>query len=166
MHTGQIGVPTADPTVARISRLGWPPCRMNGAPIFNLVRDGTRRYLGGRGSAGALQIEREPNWILKGLSAGVLGVVFWVVLGFALNVMGPLVGLAICCESLVPTYYLFAYWLPLAVGLVAGIIVLLAWARDRMSTKTRGELARASVKGAVLVLALWLSVMAYTGMLI
>jgi len=110
-------------------------------------------------------VEREPNWILKGLSAGLLGAVFWAVPGFILNVLVPLVGLTICCESLSPTYYLFAYWLPLALAVIVGITVLFAWARDRASTKTRSELARESVKGGFLVLALWLSVMAYTGRL-
>lgn len=112
-----------------------------------------------------LRVEREPNWILKGLSAGLLGAVFWMVLGFILNILIPLVGLTICCESLSPTYYSFAYWLPLALAVIVGITVLLAWARDRASTKTRSELARESVKGGVLLLALWLSVMASTGRL-
>ena len=111
-------------------------------------------------------MEREPNWILKGLSGGLLGAILWGVLGFILNVLIPLVGLTICCESLSPTYYSFAYWLPLAVAVIAGIIVLLAWARDRASTKTKSELAREAVKGGFLVLALWLSIMAYTGRLI
>lgn len=111
-------------------------------------------------------MEREPHWILKALSAALLGAILWAVLGFILNVLIPLVGLTICCERLGYTYYSFAYWLPLAAAIAAGIIVLLAWARDRASTKTRSELAGESVKGAVLILALWLSFMAYTGRLI
>ena len=137
----------------------------SGARYPTLVRDGTRRYLDKARNGRYLRVEREPNWILKGLSAGLLGAVFWAVPGFILNVLVPLVGLTICCESLSPTYYLFAYWLPLALAVIVGITVLFAWARDRASTKTRSELARESVKGGFLVLALWLSVMAYTGRL-
>jgi len=117
-------------------------------------------------NSGLSGMEREPHWILKGLSAALLALIPWAILGFILNILIPLVGLTVCCESLSPTYYSFAYWLPLAVALVTGLIVLLAWARDRASTKTKSELAKESVKGAVFVLALWLSFMAYTGRLI
>ena len=125
-----------------------------------------RRDMGEGWSGRLSSMEREPNWILKGLSAALLGSILWAICGFILNILIPLIGLAICCESLSSTYYAFAYWLPLVVALIAGLIVLLAWARDPASTKTRSELTRESVKGAVLVLALWLSVMAYTGRLI
>ena len=117
-------------------------------------------------NGGLSRMEREPHWILKGLFAALLGAIPWAILGYILNVLIPLVGLTICCESLSPTYYWYAYWLPLAVGLAVGIIVLLAWARDRASTKTRNELAKESIKGGALILALWLSFMAYTGRLI
>jgi len=117
-------------------------------------------------NGGLSGMEREPHWILKGLSAALLGSILWAILGYVLNILIPLVGLTVCCESLSPTYYSFAYWLPLAAALFAGGIVLLAWAADRASTKTRSELAKESVKGAVLILALWLSFMAYTGRLI
>jgi hypothetical protein len=69
-----------------------------------------------------MRVEREPDRILKELS-GLLGAVFWMVSVFILHVLVPLVGLTICCESLSPIYYSFAYWLPLA------------WARDRASEK-------------------------------
>ena len=111
-------------------------------------------------------MENEPHWILKGLFAALLGAIPWAAIGFILNVLVPIIGLVICCGSLNPTYYQFAYWLPLAVSGVVVVIVLAAWTRDPSSTKSRSELARESIKGAILVITLCLSVMAWTGRLI
>jgi hypothetical protein len=102
----------------------------------------------------------EPHWILKGISAALLGAISWIALGYLLNVVVPLAGLVVCCESLGPSYYQFAYWLPIGVSGIVVCLVLLAWAKDPASLRDSGERWREAAKAATLVVFLCLLVMA------
>jgi hypothetical protein len=98
----------------------------------------------------------EPHWILKGLSAATLGAIPWIIIGLTLNVLIPLIGVVICCQSLGGTYYWFAYWLPITLGSVVAVVVLLAWANDPKSTKSRKERIFEASKAAMVVIGLCL----------
>jgi hypothetical protein len=111
-------------------------------------------------------MENDPHWLLKGLSVTVLGAIPWVVLGFILNVLVPLIALTICCESLGGSYYWFAYWLPLFVSAVVMVILVLAWARDPASATFDKQRAREVIKGTLVVLACWVLWLFRSGRLI
>jgi hypothetical protein len=108
----------------------------------------------------------EPHWILKGLSAALLGAIPWIALGYVLNVVIPLTGLVVCCESLGSSYYQFAYWLPIGVSGIVICLVLLAWAKDPASLRSSGERWRETAKAAAIVIFLCLLVMARSARLI
>jgi hypothetical protein len=101
-------------------------------------------------------MENEPHWLLKGLAVTVLGAIPWIVLGYVLNIVVPLVSLVICCESLGRSYYSYAYWLPLAVSAVVMAILVLASGRDPTSTTFSKQKTLEAAKGTIVVLCLWL----------
>ena len=107
----------------------------------------------------------QPHWFLKGLAVTLLGVIPWIILGFVLNILVPLMGVVVCCESLGRAYYSFAYWFPLAVSAVVMATVIWASARDPASAMFSGERALETAKGTIVVLGLLLMVMAWTGTL-
>jgi hypothetical protein len=93
----------------------------------------------------------------------LLGAIPWTVVGYALNVLVPLIGVAVCCESLGRAYYSFAYWFPLAVSAVVMATVILASARDPASAMFNREKALEAAKGTIVVIGLWLTALAWTG---
>ena len=111
-------------------------------------------------------MENEPHWLLKGLSVTVLGAIPWVVLGYILNVLVPVIGLVVCCEKLGGSYYWYAYWIPLSLSAVVMVVLLLAWARDPASATFNRQRAREAAKGTAVVLAFWLLWLVKTGRLI
>jgi len=98
----------------------------------------------------------EPHWILKGLFTAVLGAIPWIVLGYILNVVIPLIGLIVCCERLGHIYYQVAYWLPIVVAGVVVAVVLLAWANDPTSTISPRDRWKDAAKAAAIVIGLCL----------
>jgi hypothetical protein len=112
------------------------------------------------GSFRTHKMPQEPHWIVKGLFTAVLGAIPWIVLGYVLNVLVPIAGLIVCCESLGPTYYQFAYWLPMAVSGVVVAVVLLAWAKDAASTRSPRDRWKEAAKAAAVVVGLCLYVWA------
>ncbi len=76
---------------------------------------------------------KQPHWILVAIFATILGAIPWAVFGFLLNVLIPVLGVVICCQSLGASYYWFAYWFPLASWvLISGFVLwLLGWTPTR-----------------------------------
>ena len=98
----------------------------------------------------------ELHWILKGLSAAALGAIPWIIIGLTLNVLIPIIGVVVCCQSLGGIYYWIAYWLPITLGSVVAGVVLLAWAQDPKSIKSRKERILETSKAAMVVIGLCL----------
>ena len=101
-------------------------------------------------------IPPEPHWVFKGLSAAALGALPWIVLGFVLNVLIPILGVVICCQNLGRIYYWFAYWAPITLGAIVVATVLLAWTTDPESIKSSDERIVETAKAAMVVIGLCL----------